>query len=220
MADLMLVPQEGSGPGVLLLHAWWGRTAFFEQLARRLADEGFAVSAPDLYADGRTAGTIEEAEALMRSGRPTSEEKGEIVRRALDELRAHPGVRGARLGVVGFSMGAAWAISASTWRPDDLAAVVLFYGVGDGDFAASRSAYLGHFGDADDWEPLDGVRAMETELREAGRDVELHVYPGARHWFFESDRPEFDPAAAELAWARTVDFLKARLAPGTEVGTS
>jgi carboxymethylenebutenolidase len=63
----------------------------------------------------------------------------------------------------------------------------------------------------DEWEPLDGVKAVENEIQAAGLDVTFHIYPGVGHWFVEEDRPEYDPAAAELAWERTIEFLKKNL---------
>ncbi|HET9223733.1 MAG TPA: dienelactone hydrolase family protein, partial [Roseiflexaceae bacterium] len=95
--------------------------------------------------------------------------------------------------------------------PQDIAAAVLFYGVSDADFGAARTAYLGHFAEEDEWEPLDGVRQMESDMRAAGRDVTINIYPGVKHWFVEADRPEYNPEAAELAWQRTLDFLNKQL---------
>jgi carboxymethylenebutenolidase len=48
-------------------------------------------------------------------------------------------------------------------------------------------------------------------MEAAGVDATRHTYPGVAHWFMESDRPEYDPAAAELAWERTIKFLKNNL---------
>src|ERR671915_1714165 len=61
----LAVPQRGHGPGVLVLHAWWGLTPFFEEVCERLAAEGFVAFAPDRYG-GPTAKTIEEAETLQQ----------------------------------------------------------------------------------------------------------------------------------------------------------
>ncbi len=56
------------------------------------------------------------------------------------------------------------------------------------------------------------VRAMEKTLREAGRPVDFYTYPGTGHWFFEPDRPDaYQPQAAQLAWERTLAFLRAQL---------
>ena len=58
---------------------------------------------------------------------------------------------------------------------------------------------------------MDGVRAMEQDMKNAGLDVTLHIYPNVSHWFMESDRPEYDPAVAQLAWDRTFEFLHSSL---------
>ncbi len=53
---------------------------------------------------------------------------------------------------------------------------------------------------------------MQDELRSAGRDMTLHIYPGAGHWFFEENRPDaYNAGAAQLAWERTLEFLLERL---------
>ena len=118
----------------------------------------------------------------------------------------------AKIGVIGFSLGAYWALHLSQVRPDDVGAVVVFYGTDDGDYRMARAAYLGHFAEHDDYEPLDAVRALEEKIRAAGREVTFHVYPGTGHWFFEPNQPQaYDDAAAGLARERTLDFLKAQL---------
>lgn len=206
----LALPSSGGGPGVLVLHAWWGLTPFFRGVCDRLAEEGFVALAPDLHG-GRTAETVEEAERLMATGDHERTEKTAIA--ALERLRSHDAVRGGSLGVVGFSMGAAWALTLSALRPDDVAAAVLFYGTDEVDFTEARAAYQGHYAERDEWEPNEGVRQVEAGMRAAGRAVEFHTYPGAGHWFFEDDRPEhYDPDAAHLAWERTVRFLRSRLA--------
>jgi carboxymethylenebutenolidase len=204
----MAIPEGGSGPGVLVLHAWWGLKPFFKQVCDRLAGEGFVVLAPDLF-DGKTAATIEEAEQLISQSDSQAIEA--TVTAAAAYLRRHPAVRGERLGALGFSFGAAWALTLSTLAPDDIGAVVVFYGSYAPDFDTARAAYQGHFAEDDEWEPTEGVREMEDKLRAAGREVTLHTYPGAKHWFFELDRPEYLPEAADLAWRRTIDFLRAHL---------
>jgi len=192
----------------MVLHAWWGLTPFFQQLCDRLARAGFVAFAPDLY-QGRTTDTIDGAEALLEQR--DTEAMQAIATGALEYLRAHPAVRGASVAVLGFSMGAAWAIEMASAAPADISAVVVFYGAAGADFAQARAAYLGHFGASDEWEPLDGVREMEAGLRAAGRPVTFHIYPGAQHWFFETNRPEYNADAAELAWQRTIEFLRQQL---------
>ncbi len=202
----LALPTSGTGPGVLVLHAWWGLTDTFTQVCDRLADTGFVAFAPDLYR-GAQATTIEEARAL--SSHLDADETRATVTGAVADLRAHVAVRGDGVGVVGFSMGGSWALLLSALMPREIAAVVTFYGTEEADYAAARAAFLGHFGERDEWEPADAVRALEGQLRDAGRDVTVYLYPEAGHWFAEQDRPAvYDADAAHLAWERTVAFLR------------
>ncbi|MDQ3927921.1 MAG: dienelactone hydrolase family protein [Chloroflexota bacterium] len=207
----LALPDQGSGPGVLLCHAWWGLNGFFQGLADRFAHEGFVVLAPDLY-DGRTAPTIEEAEALTY----TLDYKVAInyETAAADCLLAHPATQGEQLGAVGFSLGAAYVTWLATLRRQ-VSAVVVFYGgvEQEADYAVrTKAAFLGHFAEADPYEASEEIGRLEEKLRAARRDVAFHVYPRTGHWFFENDRPDaYDAEAAELAWQRTVDFLHRKL---------
>jgi carboxymethylenebutenolidase len=67
---------------------------------------------------------------------------------------------------------------------------------------------LGHFADTDEFEPAAEIRAMEANMRTAGLSPTFHMYPNTLHWFFEADRPQYDPEAARLAWTRTLEFLR------------
>lgn len=210
-ATHVAVPAAGrSGPGVLALHAWWGLNDTFRGLADRLAGEGFVAIAPDLFGDSKVVTTVEEAETRLEAA--SGKDMAARAESELDELLAHPAVIGRQVGVIGFSLGAAQALKLSQERPE-VAAVVAFYGSADGDFSASHAAFLGHFAPGDEWEPDEGVDALEASLRAAGRSVTFERYPGTRHWFFEPDRPESDPAAADLAWTRTIAFLREHLGP-------
>ncbi|HLK57856.1 MAG TPA: dienelactone hydrolase family protein [Chthonomonadaceae bacterium] len=207
----LALPRSGKGVGVLVLHAWWGLNGFFETLCDRLAQQGFVAFAPDLYA-GAVTSSIEEAEQLV--SKVDLETTQTRALQALNTLRSHPAVQGERVGVVGCSFGAAWALLLSTLRPNEVAAVVTFYGLYAVDFTTSRAAYLGHFAEHDDWEPLDQARQMEADIRAAGREVHFYVYPGIGHWFFEEDRPDaYHAESARLAWERTLSFLRSYLYP-------
>src|SRR5437879_8101529 len=117
-------PKAGRGRGVLVLHAWWGLNDFFKGLCDRLATDGFVAFAPDLYR-GATASTRDGAENLMKKVDQTA--AGREIQSAVRGLQVHAGVRGKRLGVVGFSMGAFWGLWLAQELPADVAAVVLFY---------------------------------------------------------------------------------------------
>lgn len=206
-------PASGAGPGVLVLHAWWGLTPFFRSVADRLADAGYVALAPDLHGDDRTAETPDEAEALLAS--TDTNRTAQLVVSSISALRRMPATTGGPIGIVGFSMGASWGLWAATRFPDDVAAVATFYGDQDIDFAAAKAAFQGHFAEHDEWVSEDARAYLEAQLRLAGHRVDFHDYPGTGHWFMESDRPAaYVERAAELAWERTLDFLDEHLHPG------
>ncbi len=201
----LALPAQADAPGVMVLHAWWGLNQVFKNLCDRLAAEGFAAFAPDLN-EGRVAKTIDEAKEIMSS--LDEQRKHDVAMAALDFLRSRPEVRKESLSLIGFSMGAAWSLVLASERPEDIQKAVLFYGAGEGDFAKIKAEVLGHFSDADEWEDIDYVRSMENDLRNAGVKTNFHIYSQLPHWFFEDDRPEYNPQAAELAWSRTLEFLR------------
>ncbi|HET7652343.1 MAG TPA: alpha/beta fold hydrolase [Acidimicrobiales bacterium] len=206
----LVAPDAGSGPGVLLLHSWWGLTPFFRSVADRLADEGFVVLAPDLMG-GALPSSADEAQRLLAESDPN--EGVALVTASAARLRNLRITPDGPIAVVGFSMGASWALWLSARAPDVVAATVVFYGSQNIDFDGARSAYLGHFAEHDPFESDDDIAFLEASLGLAGCDVTFHRYAGTGHWFFESDRPDaFDADAAEQAWSRTVEFLRAHLA--------
>lgn len=211
LASAYLAEPGQPGPGVLLMHAWWGLNDFFKEMADRLAGEGFVVLAPDLY-HGTVVSTIEEAERQIDT--LSDAYASAVVRAAADYLLGHSSVEGAKLGAAGFSMGAAFAAWLAKERVD-VVAVVLFYGgveQGEDYPQQTEAAFLGHFASHDEWESDEIMRQLEKRLREGGREAQFYVYPETGHWFFESNRPEvYNADAAQLAWERTVDFLRGKL---------
>lgn len=206
----LALPKNGlRGPGVVVLHSWWGLNEFFKKVCDRLAQQGFVVAAPDLY-NGAVATTLEDAEKLSES---LDREQALIkVVGTAEFLKTHPLVQGSRMGAVGFSMGASWALRLSMVEPKDIAAVVLFYGTGEGNFSLANAAYLGHFVPQDPWETDQDIQNLEDALRSAGRETVFYTYLGTNHWFMEENRvKEYNPQAASLAWQRTLDFLKKQL---------
>jgi carboxymethylenebutenolidase len=204
----LAVPPAGRGPGVLVLHAWWGLNDALKAFCNRLAESGFTAFAPDLY-HGKVADTIAAAEALGSALDANElQAKAEIAQAALF-LSAHGAQTGRGLAVVGFSLGAYYALDLAAADPEHIHSVVLYYGTGGGDFSRSQAAYLGHFAEDDPYEPQSNVEALEAALRAAGRPVTFHRYPAVGHWFCEPDRKEaYNQAAASLAWDRTLAFLK------------
>ena len=204
----LAVPPTGKGPGVLVLHAWWGLNATIKAFCTRLAESGFVTFAPDLY-HGKVADTIPDAEALGQALDASHvQAKAEIANAVLFlNERSDPSDRG--LAVIGFSLGAYYALDLAAADSEHIRSVVIFYGTGGGDFSHSQAAYLGHFAGNDEYEPRSNVDDLEEALRLARRPVTFHHYSGTGHWFFEPDRPQaYNQAAASLAWDRTLAFLK------------
>jgi carboxymethylenebutenolidase len=211
----LAVPEHGSGPGVLVLHAWWGLTEPFRQFCDRLAEAGFVALAPDLYR-GKTTAVVEEAQALGEAlDRDVERWRGDIVG-AVQVLRQHTSAHLAngrsKLAFVGFSLGGAYALDMSVNLAEEIAAVVTFYDSYPGlNYSIAKAAYLCHFAEDDPFLPAESVAEMEQELQAAGRPVTVYTYPGTKHWFFEENRPEYDAGAARIAWERTIQFLHERL---------
>ena len=199
-----LASPSNGGPGILVLPSWWGFKPYFKQVCDRLAEQGYTALAFDYY-DGRVGTTIEETQELQQTVESDPNIMGSMVQAAKDYLVSlRPGQP---IGIVGFSMGTDWAIMTAAEAPD-VAAIVLFYGGWSTDFSKMKSKVLGHYAETDEWVPLEQVREMEQSMESAGVDVTIHLYPKTTHWFMESDRPEFDSDSADLAWSRTLDFLK------------
>jgi carboxymethylenebutenolidase len=203
-------PKFKRAGAVLVLHSWWGLNGFFRRLCERFAGQGFVALAPDLY-DGRVAGTVPEAKKLRAQVTASRKEPAyKYLIRMIGELRSEAGVDD--IGVVGFSMGGHWAYWLAQRSELPIVATVVFYAARNGDYSESRSSFLAHFAETDEWVSPTSVRKLQRSLSKAGRAFECHTYPGTGHSFFEDDRAEaFDPEAAAFAWTRTIDFLKHKM---------
>jgi carboxymethylenebutenolidase len=204
----LAIPPAGKGSGVLVLHAWWGLNDTIKAFCTRLADSGFVAFAPDLY-HGKVADNIPDAEALGQALDANHlQAKAEIAEAAIF-LGERAGQAGNGLAVIGFSLGAYYALDLASADPERIRSVVLFYGTGPADFSKSSAIYLGHFAENDEFEPQSNVDDLEESLRRAGRPVTFYRYSDTGHWFFEPDRSQaYNQPAAELAWDRTLTFLK------------
>jgi carboxymethylenebutenolidase len=215
----LATPDAAEGPGVVVLHAWWGLTEPFRQACDRLAEAGFVALAPDLYR-GKTTASVEEAEVLATALDQQEERCRSDIQGAVQFLRNHKAASatspaGSRdmLAFVGFSLGGAYALDMSVNLADEIAAVVTFYASYSGpDFGRAQAAYLCHFAENDPFESAESVAEMEQALQAAGRQATFYTYPGTTHWFFEANRPDaYDATAAALAWERTLAFLATQL---------
>ncbi len=198
----LALPPSQKGPGLLLLHAWWGLTDLFTGLADRFAAEGFVVFAPDLY-DGKQTADIAEAEKLVKAAESDFPAMMATAEGAVAHLQNHSAVTSKKQKAVGFSMGAAYALELDNALPDAFDRVVLFYGMAGADVSKSKAKYLAHFAENDPFESTEEARKMKAD------NLQLHLYPGTGHWFFEDNRPDaYNAEASKIAWERTLAFLK------------
>jgi carboxymethylenebutenolidase len=202
----LALPASGKGKPVLVLHAWWGLNSTIKALCDRLAGAGFVAFAADLY-HGKVTDQISEAEKLATALDSTSDQAKADVLEAVKFLKDRTGSSDTGVAVIGFSLGAAYAIDLTTKSPD-ITSAVIFYGTGPGDFKQSNAEFLGHFAENDPYEPLEYVKMLEAGIKEDHRPVTFYVYSGTGHWFFEPDRADaYNADAATLAWERTLAFL-------------
>lgn len=192
---------DGDGPGILVIHAWWGLNDFFKGLCTHLSKEGFSSLALDLY-HGQIATDIESAKRLR--GSLDRKVANEEIKSAVAYLRQK---REKKIGVIGFSMGANLALWAMDNCYKDVGATVLYYGTSGGRFRRAKSPVLGHFAEHDLYARPEQITALRGHLEAEDIPNTFHIYPGTRHWFMEEDRPEYDSESAKLAWERTIEFL-------------
>jgi len=208
----LAVPSSGTGPGVVVIQEWWGLVPHIEDVCDRFAAAGFVALAPDLYRGTKVTEPDEAGKEMMAL---QLERAGKDMSGAVDEVKKRSGRD--KVGVVGFCMGGGLALVLATQRPDAVAACVSFYGLipwpeAQPDFSKVSGAVFLHVAGNDEYFTPDAARALEEQLRSLGKEVEVHVYEGADHAFFNDTRPEVhDAVAAATAWTRTIEFLRARL---------
>lgn len=202
-------PEGGHrGPGILVLHSWWGLNDWIRGFCRRLSDEGYTVLAPDLFA-GSTPQTAAEGEAVLAAADPDAmsglviASAGVLARAAGgDHDPAHPDP----IAVIGFSMGGSLALWLAARAPETVSTVITFYGSQSIDFDKARAQFQGHYAEDDHLVSEEDRITTEAFIRLGDNDTEFHLYPDTHHWFFEPG-DTYDPDAANLAWNRVTAYL-------------
>ncbi len=207
----LVKPAKAAGdlPAVLVIHENRGLNPHIQDIARRLALEGYVAFAPDaLFSLGGYPGDEDQARDLFGKLDPTKVKADFLA--AAQLLKTQAGTNG-RVGAVGFCFGGGVVNWLATQWPD-LNAAVPFYGVAPdlGDVARIRSPLLLHYAGNDarvdaTWPPY------EDALKAAHAKYEAFVYPGVEHGFNNDTTPRFDAKAAGLAWQRTLAFFAENL---------
>jgi len=224
-------PRSGADAGVVLIHDVWGLSDHTRDLTRRLAGEGFAVLALDLY---RRESEVRIADPAAWMQEMSDPQVLDDIAAGVAQLRKGGAAGPRRVGVVGFCMGGMYALLAGCDRDCGAAAVVPFYGIlshGHGllareggldpalkpreplDAAVSLCCpLLAFFGGRDAYIPAQDVRQLEARLCETGQPVDVVTYPEVGHAFMNDTRPDAHaPDEAREAWKRMVGFLRLHL---------
>lgn len=201
---------EKKTPAVLVIHENRGLNPYIEDVARRVATEGFLAFAPDaLFPLGGYPGNDDEGRNLQ--AKRNGDEMTEDFVAAAEWLQKQPGGNG-KVGVVGFCYGGGMANTLAVRLPEVISAAVPFYGRQPAaeDVPKIKAALLLHYAELDK-RLTDGWPAYEAALKQAGVRHTAHIYPAVNHGFHNDTTPRYDEAAAKLAWSRTVEFFKASL---------
>jgi carboxymethylenebutenolidase len=199
-------------PGVVVIHENRGLNAHIEDVTRRMALEGFLALAPDALSPlGGTPEDSEKAPALL--GQLDKEKNTKNFVAAVKYLKTYPLSTG-KVGVVGFCWGGAMANQVAVHSPDLLAAVP-YYGAAPApeDVPKIKASLLLHYAGMD--ERINaGIPAFEAALKAASVNYKIYIYEGAQHAFNNDMAPtRYNKDAAQLAWQRTIAFLKEKLKP-------
>ncbi len=207
----LATPTQGSGPGVIVIQEWWGLVDHIKDLCDRFADEGFVALAPDLY-HGKSTKSPDEAGKLMMAMRVDEAERD--LSAAAQYLSTLDSTTSKKVGVVGFCMGGALALYAAT-KNQQVGACVVFYGGHPKvkpDLPNLHAPVLGLYGEKDASVTPAVAHELERQVKALGKQIDVVIYPGAGHAFFNDMRPEvYNAEAAADSWRRTIAFLRENL---------
>jgi len=210
----LAIPSSGRGKGVVVIQEWWGLVPHIKDVADRFTAAGFVALAPDLY-HGQAASNQEPdvAGKLMMSLKISEADKD--LAGAIDFLSKHDSVMSKKVGTVGFCMGGALSLFAAANNPDKVGACVVFYGVHAfvmGEVERLQAPVLGLYAEHDDITKPEAIDQLQKDFEKHGKQIEVKIYPGTHHAFFNDTRPQvYNREAAADAWKRTVEFLDKNL---------
>jgi carboxymethylenebutenolidase len=197
-------------PAVIVIHEIFGLTAHIEDVARRMALEGFLAIAPDALSPiGGTAANGSDIMGKMRQLDYAATVKNFAA--AVRYLRTHPQTTG-NVGCTGFCWGGAMTNQVAVNAPE-LKAAAPYYGnvPAAEDVPKIKASMLCHYA-GEDARINEGIPGFEAALKKAGIEYQIHLYEGAQHGFNNDSNPQrYHKASAELAWKRTVAFFKQKL---------
>jgi carboxymethylenebutenolidase len=196
-------------PALILIHEWWGLNDNIRENARKFAQQGYVALAVDLY-KGQMATTPEEAMKLAGSVRENMDAALANLKAAVAYLRKQSDtVISERMASVGWCFGGGWSYQMAK-NNLGVKGSVIYYGRFNpkDDLSKMRATILGHFAENDRMIRIDTVKELQVKLKTLSGDHELYIYPNTGHGFANPEGQAYDRDAAELAWERTLTFLK------------
>jgi carboxymethylenebutenolidase len=207
-----LARPRGTGPfpGVVVIHENRGLLEHFKDVARRFAKEGYVALAVDLVAPagGTERFTADLAQATAVLGQTPPAHLVGMLTDAVRRLQETPGVRGDRIGTIGWCFGGGMVWRLITQHPG-LAAAAPFYGPNPPleDVPRIRAAVLAVYGELDT-RINAGIPAIRDAMQRANVVHEIRIYPGADHAFFNDTGARYHREAAADAWRRVLEWFQ------------
>lgn len=202
----------GKYPALVLIHEWWGLNKNIREFADHFAQKGYVALAVDLY-EGQSTDKPEEARNLAAAVRNNLAAASDNLTQGVNFLKAQSMVNSERVASVGWCFGGGWSYEMAKNNMGVKASVMYYGSFNDHDDLSQMKAHiLGHFGEKDTSIKLDDVRQFQATLKTLSGSHEIYIYPNAGHGFANSDNPAaYNKEAADLAWERTLSFLKGNL---------
>ncbi len=201
----------GKHPALIVIHEWWGLRDWIRETARDFAGKGYVALAIDLYR-GQITDNPQEAYKLMMS--VPHERAITDLKSAFEYLAGLKDVNSSKIGVIGWCMGGSYAYLAATTLPKLAACVVDYGNVGTtrGEVEPIMCPVQCNFAEKDMTYTVKMGKAFVSAMKESGKSVEFHEYPGVNHAFMNPNNPDvYDKVEAERAWKNIYAFLAKRL---------
>jgi len=209
LSGFFAMPQDVTEPlpGVILIHEWWGLNDEIKTMARRLAGEGYAVLAVDLF-NGAVADSPADAQLLRTDVMRDRVAALDNIGQGVNYLRSY--ALAPTIAVLGFGLGGGLAFETGLAMPDQVTAVISYYGqlvLDRSEIETLRPPLLGVFAENDESIPVRDVQRFRTLLQDLKKSGNIFIHADTAHGFADSSRSSYDSEEADKAWRETIDFL-------------
>ncbi len=203
--------DSGKHPGMILIHEWWGLNDNIRQNAIAFAKLGYVALAIDLYGD-QSAADPQMARKLAGSVRNNVDEALRNLKSAVSFMKTRSDVYPDRMASIGWCFGGGWSYQIAK-NNLGVKASIIYYGFFNpkDDLSKMRATILGNFGAEDRGIKVDTVYEFQAKLKTLNGDHEIYIYENAGHGFANEGGRAYNKEATDLAWKRTVAFLKKHL---------